>query len=312
MSAAPEMVGSGDPAQDTGPAPTSAAGAADLAVIVPHYNDPARLELCLKTLAPQIADRPGTDCVVVDNASPCDLAPLRAAFPAVRWASEPRKGAAAARNRGVTETSAPYLAFLDCDCIPAADWVATAARLAGTADILGGRIETFDETSPPKSGAEAVETVFAFHQKTYIEKEGFSVTANLVTSRAVFEHVGPLKSGLSEDMDWCFRAGALGYRIVYADDLRVAHPTRRDWPALLKKLRRTNDERFYLYGTGARARVLWALRAVAVFAMAFLQAPKLFRDPRLAGGERWRGAVTLIASRGARATWMMQQAFLSR
>ena len=285
---------------------------ADLAVIVPHYDDPVRLRACLAALAPQLAARPGTDCVVVDNASSCDLAPLAAEFPAIRWVTEPRKGAAASRNRGVAETTAPALLFLDSDCVPAHDWLATGLALAGSADVIGGRIDTFDETPPPRSGAEAFETVFAFRQRSYIEDKGFSVTANLLTSRAVFEDVGPLVVGLSEDMDWCFRAGALGYRIVYADDLRVAHPTRRDWPALLKKLRRTNDERFYLYGTGARARVLWALRAVAVFAMAFLQAPKLFRDPRLAGGERWRGAVTLIASRGARATWMMQQAFLSR
>ena len=285
---------------------------ADLAVIVPHYEDPVRLRTCLAALAPQLAARPGTDCVVVDNASSCDLAPLAAEFPAIRWVTEPRKGAAAARNRGVAETTAPALLFLDSDCVPAHDWLATGLALAGSADVIGGRIDTFDETPPPRSGAEAFETVFAFRQRSYIEDKGFSVTANLLTSRAVFEDVGPLVVGLSEDMDWCFRATAKGYRLVYADALRVAHPTRATWPALVKKWRRTTDEMFHLHGTGPRARATWALRAGAVLASGPAHVPRLGRDGRLRGVERWRGAVALLRLRAVRAGWMLRQALTGR
>ena len=289
---------------------TDASG--DLAVIVPHYDDPARLRTCLAALAPQLTARPGTDCVVVDNDSQTELAALVAEFPGIRWITESEKGAAAARNRGVAETRAPWIAFLDCDCVPASDWLASAARLAGSADVIGGRIDTFDETPPPRSGAQAFEAVVAVHQRTYIQRKGFSVTANLVTSRAVFTDVGPLIVGLSEDMDWCFRATAKGYSLVYADDLRVSHPTRADWQALVKKWRRTTDEMYHLNGTGVQARALWALRAGAVIGSAPVHLPRLMRDRRLAGTERLRGAATLLRLRALRALWMLRQAATGR
>jgi GT2 family glycosyltransferase len=284
-----------------------------LAVIIPHYNDPVRLGTCLAALAPQLAGRTDVECLVVDNDSPCDLGPLEAARPAIRFVTEARKGAAAARNRGVSETSAPALLFLDSDCVPAPDWLVTALGLYGRADVIGGRVDTFDETPPPRTGPEAFETVFAFHQKDYIEKKGFSVTANLLTSRAVFEDVGPLTVGLSEDIDWCWRAREKGYQLIYADELAVAHPTRSDWPGLTKKLRRTTDELFFLNGTSPSARMKWLARSMAVLLSGPVQITTVLASPRLSGaGERSRAAGTLLRLRAMRSFWMMRQALLGR
>lgn len=280
-----------------------------LAVIIPHYNDLKRLESCLGALVPQLSD--AVEVVVGDNASPVDLSPLQAAFPMVRFVTEPAKGAAAARNCAVRATTAPYLAFLDSDCVPAPDWIATALRLAGQNDVAGGRVDTFDETPAPRSGAEAFETVFAFHQRAYIEKKGFSVTANLLTSRAIFEDVGDMIVGLSEDMDWCFRATAKGYTLVYADDLRVSHPTRQDWAALSKKWHRTTLEGFHLNGTSPTGRIKWAVRAFGVLASGIAHLPRVLGSDKLAStGERLSGALTLLRLRSARCGLMLKQALL--
>ena len=288
---------------------TSPAAAPRLAVIIPHYNDAARLKACLAALAPQLAAAGDVEAVVVDNASPESPAGLVAAHPGLRLVIEPAKGAAAARNRGVAETTAPALAFLDCDCVPAPDWLDRARALARPGTVIGGRVDTFDETPPPRTGAQAFETVFAFRQRMYVERKGFSVTANLLTGRAVFADVGDLVPGLSEDIDWCRRATAKGHALIYADDLRVAHPTRSDWPALVRKWRRTTDEGFQLNGTGARARAAWALRALAVLASGPVEVPRVLRSGRLAGpGERLRGALTLLRLRALRCAWMLRQA----
>ena len=281
----------------------------ELAVVIPHYNDLVRLGKCLDALAPQVmAAGAAVEVVVVDNDSPADLGPLTAAHPWARFVTETTKGAAAARNRGVAETRAPFLAFLDSDCVPGPGWLATARALRGTADVIGGRIDTFDETPPPRSGAEAFETVFAFWQKAYIEEKGFSVTANLLTSRAVFADTGPMIVGLSEDMDWCFRATAKGHGLVYSDALAVSHPTRQDWTALAKKWRRTTLEGFHLNGTSAAARAKWALRGLAVAASGPAHLPKVLRSERLSGSEKLRAAATLLRLRAARAGWMLGQA----
>ena len=277
------------------------------AIVIPHYNDPARLEACLAALAAQSAGH-RVEIVVADNASTVDLAPLRAAFAQVRFVSEARKGAAPARNAGVAASSAPWLFFVDCDCVPAADWLDRAMALGGQARMVGGRVTLFDETPPPRSGAEAFETVFAFPQKTYIARKRFSVTANLLVTREMFDAVGGFRPGVAEDYDWCRRAGHLGYPIVYAPELAVAHPTRSDWAALLRKWRRITAEGYAVNGTGPAARLRWGLRALAVAASGPAHLPRVLASADLSPAEKLAGAKTLLHLRVRRASWMLRQA----
>ena len=278
-----------------------------LAVIIPHYNDVVRLTRCLAALAPQLgAD---VEVVVVDNGSSQSLDPARMALPGVRIVHEATKGAAPARNRGVAETKAEVLVFLDSDCLPAPDWLAaaraTAARPDG--DLFGGRIDVFDETPGPRSGAEAFEAVFAFDWQGYIERKGFTVTANMVTRRTVFTDVGPFINGVSEDLDWCRRATAKGYRLKAAPDLRVGHPSRSDWAALEKKWRRMTREAYELHGS--QSRMTWSLKALAMPLSALVHLPRLLTSSRLSSpGERLRGIATLIHLRVVRMVWMLWQA----
>ena len=288
-----------------GMAPGTAAP--DLAVIIPHYNDTTRLRRCLSALASQ--DLRGVEVVVVDNGSTEPLAPIAEAFPFARFVTEAEKGAGPARNRGVKETTAPVLAFLDADCLPADDWIAQARATGGRqdGDLFGGRIDIFDETPPPRTGAEAFEAVFAFDWKGYIEKKGFSVTANLVTRREVFLHTGPLRNGLSEDLEWCRRATSKGWRLGAAPELRVSHPSRSDWAALRKKWNRMTREAYEFEGAGSHAK--WAIKALAMPASAVAHLPKVMTSTQLTGpGERIRAAGTLFRLRLQRMVWMLRQA----
>lgn len=283
---------------------------ADHVVIIPHYNDSKRLDRCLAALVQ--GDLTGVDIVVVDNASTEPLDEFAARFPDVRFVTEPLAGAANARNRGVAESRAGNIFFLDADCVPDKGWLAAAKAGVGRGDLVGGAIDVFDETPPPRSGAEAFETVFAFNYKDYILNKGFSVTANLLTTRRVFEAVGPFVHGLSEDAEWCFRARDKRFRLVLDEALRVAHPTRSDWAALTRKWRRITREMFGLHMTahsGASGRFRWLLRALAVGASGVAHLPKVLLHPRLDGaGERLRGAMTLLRLRLLRAGWMVAQA----
>ncbi|MBE0454243.1 MAG: glycosyltransferase family 2 protein [Roseovarius sp.] len=279
----------------------------ETAIIIPHYNDVARLRRCLEALMEN--DLTGCEVLVVDNGSTQSLAEVEAAFPAVRFVTETERGAAAARNRGVAETTAPRLMFLDADCVPAPDWVAVGRRVAGKADLVGGRVEVFDETPPPRSGAEAFEAVFAFDFRHYIEEQGFSGTGNLITRRAVFEDVGPFRGGVSEDTDWSFRATAKGYSLTYEDRLRVGHPSRQNWSALRSKWLRLTKEQFGLKVHGPKSRLLWVIKALAMPASILAHLPKVLWSPALSGaGDRWRATATLIRLRLLRMVWMLRQA----
>lgn len=276
------------------------------AVIIPHFNDVERLSRCLAALMPQVSD--AVEIVVVDNNSSQPLDGVRADYPDVRFLIEPGKGAAIARNRGVAETTAPGLIFLDADCVPESGWLDQARNLRQDNTVIGGRIIVFDETTAPRSGAEAFETVFAFNQEAYIAQKGFSVTANLITTRDVFDATGPFTAGVSEDADWCHRATAGGAKLIYASDLVVRHPTRRDWPALKKKWCRLTQEMFELQGKSAGKRLRWAVRAAAMPASILVHAPKIFSHPGLTRSERWRAFRTLSRLRLTRCAWMLDQA----
>ena len=260
------------------------------------------------------SDTAGAEIIVVDNGSTQPMAGLHAAHPGVRFVTEPQKGAATARNRGVRETSAPWLFFLDADCLPAPDWLAVArghavACAAGQpgADIIGGRVDVFDETPPPRSGAQAFEAVFAFHCRDYVTRKGFSVTANMLTRRDVFAATGDFVNGLPEDREWCLRARRRGYSLHYDDTLRVAHPTRSDWAALVRKWRRLTDEGFALHRAEGRSRAAWAATALAILASGLTDLPKMLAHPGLTPAERGRGAGVLLRLRALRTAWMLRQ-----
>ena len=277
-----------------------------VSVVVPHFEDAVRLRRCLEALALAPTDAlHETEIVVVDNASSADLAWVTADFPFVRLVIETKSGAAPTRNRGVAETSASRIAFLDCDCVPDQGWLRRVheVELNETGEIIGGRIETFEETPPPRSGAEAFEAVFAFDQKAYVERKGFSVTANMVFGRALFDRVGGLRAGVSEDVEWCHRARDMGAEIRYDPRLAVSHPTRVDWVSLRKKWLRTTRE---AYGTSHENKAAWLAKAAMMPLSALVHAPKILFSGRLTGfGERASGLATLIRLRVARGWWML-------
>lgn len=277
------------------------------AVVIPHYNDTRRLLRCLAALEPQVADAE-VDVFVIDNGSDEPIQSIIESFPWVRLLIEPEKGAAAARNRGVQASNAKLLFFTDADCVPAADWIETALRLGVEDQIVGGRVLLFDETPPPRSGAEAFETIFAFPQEMYVTRKKFSVTANLLTTRKVFDHVGPFDGGVVEDHDWCMRAGKLGYDVIYRPELTVSHPTRSTWQDLRRKWFRTNNENYFLNGTSKSARAFWALRGLIVLVSGPAHLPRVARATNLTISERLGAAATLLRLRTARSAWMLRQA----
>lgn len=284
----------------TDPAPTDA-------VIIPHYNDLPRLERCLQALMKN--DITGTEVVVVDNASSVSLDELRRTFPSVRFITETQKGAAHARNRGVAETTASRLFFIDADCVPASDWLAVGRQVADRADLIGGRVDVFDETPPPRSGAEAFEAVFAFNFRRYIEVQGFSGAGNLLTRRDVFDAIGGFINGVSEDREWTMRAVSRGYTLIYEDQFQVSHPSRQDWPALKAKWHRTTQEAYQLNGRGLAARLRWGLRGLVMPASALVHTPRILTSRKLmSSGETLRAIATLVRLRCVRMIWMLRQA----
>lgn len=273
-----------------------------LSIIIPHLNDAARLRRCLQALAPQLSAP--VEVILVDNGSAERPDWIAAEFPWVTMVIEPSAGAGLARNRGVAVSSGQVLAFLDCDCVASSDWVARILADPPIGKVIGGRVETFDEQSGPLTAAQLFERVFAFDNARYVTELGFTVTANLITTRAVFCAVGPFRAGIPEDMEWCARARMSEVPIVYDPDLLVRHPTRENWPALRRKYQRIVSERFALR---PERRGEWLSRALLTGISPLRDSWKVLRSPRLRGfRERGKCLWVLYRLRLARMGWMLR------
>ena len=84
-----------------------------MAVVIPCYAQARFLADALGSLRSQTT--PPAEIVVVDDGSPDDVAGAAAAFPEARVVAQENRGLSGARNRGIAESDAPFLIFLDAD-----------------------------------------------------------------------------------------------------------------------------------------------------------------------------------------------------
>ena len=270
-----------------------------VSVVIPHYNDLKRLDACLSALERQTYPREDFEIVVADNRSPVGLAAVEATVAGrARIVDAPTPGAGPARNAGVLATQAPLLAFTDCDCVPEPEWLTEGLKALETADFVGGRMFVLFPQGRAKNGAEAFEAVFAFDNRSYVLDQRFTVTANLFCPRSLFDAVGEFHTEVSEDKEWCLRAGDLGYRIGYAERASVGHPARENWPQLRKKWERLNSESYALWRQRGSSRLGWLIRTWALLPSIPIHGLRVLTSPALNGmGERLAALGTLARSR---------------
>ncbi len=121
-------------------------------VVIPVYNAGGGLAECLRALTAQTLARADYEIIVVDDGSTDDSAKQAERFHA-RVLSQENRGAAAARNLGLSVAAGEWVAFTDADCIPARDWLErlldAVSERPGNGAVLGaaGRITGFPSGS---------------------------------------------------------------------------------------------------------------------------------------------------------------------
>lgn len=246
----------------------------EASVIVPHYDQKALLASCLESLERQTLARGRYEIIVADNGTPGGIDDLKARFPLVVFVNAAERGAAPARNAALRAAQGRAIAFTDADCVAAVDWLETGLKALENADLSGGRI-VVTASAGELSPVEAFERVFAFRQRDYVERKNFAATANLFATADAARAIGPFTNGLSEDLDWCRRGVALGFRLAFNDRSIVSHPARRDWSELVRKWDRIILERWNGFSrTTPFGRLRWLCLAAAT---ALSAAPHLAR-----------------------------------
>jgi len=280
-----------------GEARSEAVGVAEpmmVSVIVPHYEDPRGLEICLAKLAGQAPPALAYEIVVADNGSSCREALGELAAGRAEVTDVAEKGAGPARNGGVAHARGDVLAFIDSDCQAAPGWLAAGLKALERFDVVGGRVDVLVDDEAKMTPVEAFERVFAFNFADYIKSKGFAGAGNLFCRREVFERVGGFRKAVSEDIDWCHRATALGYTLGYAPDAAVGHPARRTWDELERKWRRINIEMYLLAAGKPGGKLRWLLRSLLLPVSAVIHTPRVLFTPKLNSLSQRLGALGIL------------------
>lgn len=266
-----------------------------VSVIVPHYRDLQSLKTCLQALTGQAFPLEEFEIIVADNGSPEGEEQVAAAIDGrARLVIVSERGAGPARNGGVQEARGDILAFTDCDCVPDPQWLVEGLAALVDNTFVGGAMKVLVQNPEKLSVTEAFESEFAFDNRTYVEKKGFTVTANLFCSRELFDRVGGFRVGVSEDYEWCHRAAAAGYRIGYAPRAVVGHPARATWPDLVGKWRRLNRETYALFRQTRGGRLRWISRSCLLPISALAHTPRVVVSRKLTTPGQKLGALGVL------------------
>lgn len=154
--------------------PTSCPG---IAIVIPTLRRPEPLRRALASVQAQRLDAV-LEILVVDNSpdagARAQVADIAASTRVpVRYVSEPDPGVATARNRGVRETDADWIAFLDDDEEASAGWLAQMLAVATTsgADAVFGPVEAVAE------GEGAIGPFSRYFERSFDLPDGADLTA---------------------------------------------------------------------------------------------------------------------------------------
>ena len=102
---------------------------AELAFVIPAYNEEALVGQCLESVLREIK-RSGVDAevVVVNNASTDRTGEIARGYPDVRVVDEPKKGLVNARHAGFEATTAEIVANIDSDTMLTEGWIDTVLK----------------------------------------------------------------------------------------------------------------------------------------------------------------------------------------
>jgi glycosyltransferase involved in cell wall biosynthesis len=190
-----------------------------LSIVIPTHNRSASLLRCLASVR---ADAPeDAEIIVSDDGSSDDtsarMAEAAASEPRLRYLRAANGGPAVARNRGWRAARAPFVAFIDDDCIAAPGWARQLLASLEAHPELAGVEGTTRPEHPPQGPF--------FHSVT--GGKGSYLTCNLAFRTASLQRVGGLDEAFpwphGEDLDLCYRVRREVGEIGFAASAVVLH-----------------------------------------------------------------------------------------
>jgi hypothetical protein len=193
---------------------------ARVSFVIPVLNDARRLALCLQSIRRNLAAHGLVEIVVVDNGSTDQSPDVARRSGAVVVSGHGQ--VSALRNLGARHATGDILAFVDADHEIGSGWVVAARdalRLRGAGAAGAVYRAPLDGTWVQRAYGELRGHATGQHDASWLG------SGNLAVWRRVFEQVGGFDVTLEacEDVDFCQRVRAAGYRVVSDARLDTIH-----------------------------------------------------------------------------------------
>jgi len=206
-------------------------------VIVCTRNGRDRIGNCLDAIGVMEGE---FECIVVDDGSVDGTADFVAAhFPWVKLLRLDACGLSAARNAGAAAARGEFLAFTDDDCAPDREWLTRLSRVFadGHYAAAGG------PNLPPRPQNPGEAVVCAApgapsHVMLDDDDAEHLPGCNLAVAKAAFDAIGgfdPQFHKAGDDVDFCWRLRAAGYRLGFSPGAFVWHWRRPSVRAFLRQ-----------------------------------------------------------------------------
>jgi len=194
-----------------------------ISVVVPVRDARALLERCLESLDRQTVDRSDYEVIVVDDGSSDGSAEVARKWGARVFRQE-KKGAGAARNRGIQEAKGEVILFLDADCEAAREWMAKLSEPIGK-DATRGTVGRF--TSDQENWVARliqIEIEGRYHRMRHYDRIDFVNSATFgLTRELLLNNLFDESFQKLEDVELSFRLAQKGSRLVYVPGATVRH-----------------------------------------------------------------------------------------
>jgi len=191
-------------------------------VIIPTYERPGDLRICLNSLSEEIQQGAPTYEIIVSDDSKSDESKkmVESEFPRVYWGKGKQNGPAGNRNAGVERAKGEWIVFLDDDCIAQEGYLnAYVKAIKANPDVLvfEGRIfadrprRTWAEGCPENSSG------------------GMLWTSNLCIKKSLFYEIGKFDERFKvayEDVEFAYRLKQRKIKTIFVINAAVCHPWR--------------------------------------------------------------------------------------
>jgi len=208
-----------------------------ISVIIPFYGDIKDLRNCLQGIQKQNFNSP-FEIIIVESGNDPDMKQLVSSIPnTVLISSSSLMFPGKARNLGVADSVANYLAFIDADCVPLPNWLSEIySSLTNGSEIVIGPITNLYPFHPVASVDNLLQFP-DFQRRRSSSNISHFPACNLGITRALFNKTGGFPEDIVTGEDVKFSESAIrncNGKIFFNHRSVVKHSGRKNFKSFIK------------------------------------------------------------------------------